>query len=69
MVQKQDKYENEAKKNIDEFKNIKSNIYHLFTSLDCDKDVTVENKLLVGLKYFFLFEIFIILINISNAII
>ena len=48
LVQKKDKYENEAKKNIDEFKNMKSSIYQLFTCLECDLDMTAENKLLTA---------------------
>jgi hypothetical protein len=47
LVQKQDKYENESKKNVDEFKQIKNNLYNLFLSLECDKDVLNENKLLM----------------------
>jgi hypothetical protein len=47
LVQKQDKYENEAKKNMDEFKNIKSNIFQLFTCLECDKEISVANKLMI----------------------
>jgi coiled-coil domain-containing protein 63/114 len=47
LVQKQDKYENEGKKNVDEFKQIKNNLYNLFLSLECDKDVLNENKLLM----------------------
>jgi hypothetical protein len=47
LVQKQDKYENEGKKNADEFKQIKNNLYNLFLSLECNKDVLIENKLLM----------------------
>lgn len=47
LVQKQDKYENEGKKNADEFKQIKNNLYNLFLCLECNKDVLIENKLLM----------------------
>lgn len=47
LIQKHDKYENESKKNIDEFKQIKNNLFNLYISLECDKDVSPSNKLLM----------------------
>jgi hypothetical protein len=47
LVQKQDKYDNESKKNIDEFKQIKNNIINLYNVLHCENDVSPENKLLL----------------------
>jgi uncharacterized protein YukE len=47
LIQKQDKYENESKKNVDEFKQIKNNLYNLYLSLECDKEVSSGNKLLM----------------------
>jgi hypothetical protein len=45
LIQKQNKYEDEYKKNIDEFKQIKNNIHNLYISLECDKDISATNKL------------------------
>lgn len=45
LIQKQDKYENEYKKRMDEFKTIKNNIYNLFVLLECGNNVNSVNKL------------------------
>jgi hypothetical protein len=47
LAEKQEKYENEYKKKIDEFKLIKNNIYNLYISLECNSDVSANNKLLM----------------------
>ena len=47
LVQKQDKYDNESKKNMDEFKQIKNNLFNIYMGLECDKEVSSGNKLLM----------------------
>lgn len=47
LIQKQDKYENEFKKKIDEFKQIRNIIYQFYMSLDCNKNQTSTNKLVM----------------------
>jgi hypothetical protein len=47
LTQRQDKYENDYKKKIDEFKQIKNNIYNLFIVLECNSDVSQNNLLLM----------------------
>lgn len=45
LIQKQDKYDNDCKKNTDEFKQIKNSLFILFRTLECDKELNTVNKL------------------------
>lgn len=45
LIQKQDKYENDYKKKIDEFKGLKNNIYNLYVTLDCSDITKPGNKI------------------------
>jgi coiled-coil domain-containing protein 63/114 len=45
LIQKQDKYDNDCKKNTDEFKQIKNSMFILFRTLECDKELSNVNKL------------------------
>jgi len=47
LIQKQDKYENEHKRKIDEFKQLKNLILNFHISLDCAKISPDSNKLLM----------------------
>lgn len=47
LIQKQDKYENEYKRKIDEFKQLKNLILNFHISLDCNKITPDSNKLLM----------------------
>ncbi len=47
MIQKQDKYENEYKRKIDEFKQLKNLILNFHISLECSKHTLDSNKLLM----------------------
>lgn len=47
LIQKQDKYENEYKRKIDEFKQLKNLILNFHISLDCTKITPDSNKLLM----------------------
>ena len=43
LIQKQDKYENDFKKKMDEFKTIKSLIYNIYSNMEC-KEITKESN-------------------------
>lgn len=47
LIQKQDKYENEYKRKIDEFKQLKNLILNFHISLECSKLTADSNKLLM----------------------
>lgn len=47
LIQKQDKYENEYKRKIDEFKQLKNLILNFHISLECSKITPDSNKLLM----------------------
>jgi len=47
LIQKQDKYENEAKKKIDEFKAIKGLIYNIYSILECVEITKESNRILM----------------------
>jgi hypothetical protein len=47
LIQKQDKYENEYKRKIDEFKQLKNLILNFHISLECSKITLDSNKLLM----------------------
>lgn len=45
LIQKQDKYENDYKKKIDEFKALKNNIYNIYSTLECLEITKPTNKI------------------------
>ena len=45
LIQKQDEYETETKKYLDQFKNIKNHIQNLFDSLKCEEEMTDVEKI------------------------
>ena len=47
LIQKQDKYENEYKKKMDEFKQIRNIIYQFYMSIECNKTQSSTNKLVM----------------------
>jgi len=47
LIQKQDKYENEYKKKLDEFKQIRNIIYQFYMSIECNKYQSSTNKLIM----------------------
>jgi len=47
LIQKQDKYENEFKKKMDEFKQIRNIIYQFYMSVECNKTQSSTNKLIM----------------------
>jgi hypothetical protein len=47
LIQKQDKYENEYKKKMEEFKQVKSSIYQLYCVLECNKTSSASNKMIL----------------------
>lgn len=47
LKQKQDRYEEEYKRRVEEFKQIKSGIYNLYLVLECNKDPKSHNQIAV----------------------
>ncbi len=47
LIQKQDKFESQYRKKIDEFKEIKTKIHNLFLNLKCNEDLTSFNQLMM----------------------
>lgn len=48
LIQKQDKYENESKKKLDEFKAIKGLIYNVYSIMDCMEISKETNKIIMN---------------------
>lgn len=47
LIHVQNKYESDYKKNLDEFKSIKNNIYNIFSVLNCKESTNTNNKMLI----------------------
>lgn len=48
LIQKQDKYENESKKRLDEFKSIKGLIYNVYSIMECMEISKESNKIIMN---------------------
>ena len=47
LIQKQDKFESQYRKKADEFKEIKTKIHNLYINIECSKETTSYNKLMI----------------------